>query len=58
MLVPSKAAGIKKPKGATASNGASGTLTSIYERSDLLCKLLDKPRAEFGTDDRIEAINH
>ena len=55
LLVPSKAIGSKKPK---ANCNSGGTLASIYERSDLLNKLLEKSTGEFNSDDRIEAINH
>ena len=54
-MVPSKAFGSKKPK---ASSNNVGTLASIYERSDLLNKFIDKPKGEFDSDDRIEAINN
>ena len=54
-LVPSKAVGSKKPK-VGSSSGA--TLASIYERSDLLNKFIEKSKGEFSSDDRIEAINN
>ena len=58
-LIPSKATGSKKPKSTKNGSGGGGQgLTSIYERNDLLAKLLDKPQNEFGSDDRIEAINN
>ena len=53
MLLPSKhAKGSKKQ----ATNGNNKPFT-VYERSDLLDKHLNKPSTQFGEDDRIEAIN-
>ena len=56
MFVPSKPvnAGSKKSK----ANSASSGIVSIYERSDLLKRILSqKTEQDFSSDDRIEAIN-